>query len=103
MKRTRVKVCGITRVEDALAATRAAVDEGIIPGGGMALRRISIEHLDVDIENADQDSGDLSGLDKGGWPAGGPLGSTPAEARGSPRKRAEARGNSVGNLRKRNA
>ena len=45
------------RVEDALAATRAAVDEGIIPGGGMALRRISIEHLDVDIENADQDLG----------------------------------------------
>lgn len=29
------------RVEDALAATRAAVNEGIVPGGGLALMRIS--------------------------------------------------------------
>src|SRR5207245_2751725 len=27
------------RVEDALNATRAAVEEGIVPGGGVALRR----------------------------------------------------------------
>ena len=45
------------RVEDALAATRAAVDEGIVPGGGVALRRISLEHLGVDVENGDQDLG----------------------------------------------
>ena len=33
------------RVEDALAATRAAVDEGIVPGGGVALLR-SVAALD---------------------------------------------------------
>ncbi|MDO7613795.1 MAG: chaperonin GroEL [Crocinitomicaceae bacterium] len=33
------------RVEDALAATRAAVEEGIVPGGGVALLR-AIESLD---------------------------------------------------------
>jgi chaperonin GroEL len=33
------------RVDDALAATRAAVEEGIVPGGGVALIR-SIETLD---------------------------------------------------------
>lgn len=32
------------RVEDALAATRAAVDEGIIPGGGMALMTLGKTH-----------------------------------------------------------
>tara|TARA_Y100000592_G_scaffold101075_1_gene185192 strand:+ start:3562 stop:5211 length:1650 start_codon:yes stop_codon:yes gene_type:complete len=31
------------RVEDALAATRAAIDEGIVPGGGIALRIASTE------------------------------------------------------------
>ena len=44
------------RVEDALAATRAAVDEGILPGGGVALRR-AIEDLDIDTDNDDQKSG----------------------------------------------
>ena len=29
------------RVEDALHATRAAVEEGIVPGGGVALLRCS--------------------------------------------------------------
>tara|TARA_A100001201_G_scaffold118968_1_gene102536 strand:+ start:2124 stop:3761 length:1638 start_codon:yes stop_codon:yes gene_type:complete len=38
------------RVEDALAATRAAVDEGIIPGGGVALARVS-KHLQIDPDN----------------------------------------------------
>jgi chaperonin GroEL len=53
------------RVEDALAATRAAVDEGIIPGGGTALRRISkelsreLKHntRSIAFENADQEQG----------------------------------------------
>ena len=44
------------RVEDALAATRAAVDEGIVPGGGIALRK-AIENLDVEVDNDDQQYG----------------------------------------------
>jgi chaperonin GroEL len=45
------------RVEDALSATRAAVEEGIIPGGGVALIRAidSIEALTGD--NDDQNTG----------------------------------------------
>mgnify|MGYP006268348483 FL=1 len=45
------------RVEDALHATRAAVDEGVLPGGGIAyLRALGV--LDgVDVENADQRTG----------------------------------------------
>jgi chaperonin GroEL len=37
------------RVEDALHATRAAVEEGIVPGGGVALLRVqkSLEKLEV--------------------------------------------------------
>ena len=37
------------RVEDALHATRAAVEEGIVPGGGVALLRVqkALEKLDV--------------------------------------------------------
>lgn len=45
------------RVDDALSATRAAVEEGIVPGGGVALIR-TIEALDsVDTENDDQKTG----------------------------------------------
>jgi chaperonin GroEL len=45
------------RVEDALHATRAAVEEGIVPGGGVALVR-AIEVLDgVEVSNDDQRSG----------------------------------------------
>ena len=45
------------RVDDALHATRAAVEEGIVPGGGVALIR-SCKVLDnVKGENADQDTG----------------------------------------------
>ena len=45
------------RVEDALHATRAAVEEGIVPGGGVALIR-SIALLDsIKIENHDQKIG----------------------------------------------
>ena len=45
------------RVEDALHATRAAVEEGIVPGGGVAYLR-SIKKLDeVKTDNADQKVG----------------------------------------------
>lgn len=45
------------RVDDALHATRAAVEEGIVPGGGVALVR-SIEALsNLNAENADQLTG----------------------------------------------
>jgi chaperonin GroEL len=45
------------RVDDALHATRAAVQEGIIPGGGVAYIR-AIEALkDVEVDNEDQATG----------------------------------------------
>ncbi|WP_163265923.1 chaperonin GroEL [Chelativorans alearense] len=44
------------RVDDALNATRAAVEEGIVPGGGVALLRASAA-IKVKGENADQDAG----------------------------------------------
>jgi chaperonin GroEL len=44
------------RVDDALNATRAAVEEGIVPGGGTALLRASIV-LDLKGENDDQNAG----------------------------------------------
>src|SRR5690606_4300973 len=44
------------RVDDALNATRAAVEEGIVPGGGVALLRAS-NALTVKGVNADQDAG----------------------------------------------
>jgi chaperonin GroEL len=45
------------RVDDALHATRAAVEEGVVPGGGVALVR-AIEALDaVDTHNADERTG----------------------------------------------
>jgi len=45
------------RVEDALHATRAAVEEGILPGGGVALLR-ALKALDgVKADNADQRTG----------------------------------------------
>jgi chaperonin GroEL len=45
------------RVDDALHATRAAVQEGIVPGGGVAYIR-AIESLkDLKTENEDQDTG----------------------------------------------
>ncbi len=44
------------RVDDALNATRAAVEEGIVPGGGVALLRAS-NALTVKGINADQDAG----------------------------------------------
>ena len=44
------------RVEDALHSTRAAVEEGIVPGGGVALLRAR-EKISVKGENSDQDAG----------------------------------------------
>jgi len=44
------------RVDDALNATRAAVEEGIVPGGGVALLRAS-KFIDVKGDNADQEAG----------------------------------------------
>ena len=45
------------RVEDALHATRAAVEEGIVPGGGVALLRARKVLLDLKLPTLDQDSG----------------------------------------------
>jgi chaperonin GroEL len=45
------------RVEDALHATRAAVEEGILPGGGVALVRARAALKDMTGENADQTAG----------------------------------------------
>jgi chaperonin GroEL len=45
------------RVEDALHATRAAVEEGVVPGGGVALVRALQAIKDLKGDNADQDAG----------------------------------------------
>ncbi len=45
------------RVEDALHATRAAVEEGIVPGGGVALLRARVAVADIKGANPDQDAG----------------------------------------------
>ena len=42
------------RVDDSLHATRAAVEEGIVPGGGVALARASIVLAKLNAENDDQ-------------------------------------------------
>ncbi|WP_144152672.1 chaperonin GroEL [Paraburkholderia sp. BCC1885] len=45
------------RVDDALHATRAAVDEGIVPGGGVALIRVRNAIIGLKGSNPDQDAG----------------------------------------------
>jgi len=45
------------RVEDALHATRAAVEEGIVPGGGVALLRARAKIAKLKGDNHDQDAG----------------------------------------------
>src|SRR5574343_307365 len=45
------------RVEDALHATRAAVEEGIVAGGGVALLRAKQAAGEIKGDNADQDAG----------------------------------------------
>jgi chaperonin GroEL len=42
------------RVEDALHATRAAVEEGIVPGGGVALLRAAVALKDMKLEGDEQ-------------------------------------------------
>ena len=46
-----------SRTEDALHATRAAVEEGILPGGGVALLRARLALQDLKGANPDQDAG----------------------------------------------
>ncbi|NOR87902.1 MAG: chaperonin GroEL, partial [Bacteroidales bacterium] len=45
------------RFDDALAATRAAIEEGIIPGGGVAYIRAIDALTSVEVENADEKTG----------------------------------------------
>ena len=45
------------RVDDALNATRAAVEEGIVPGGGVALLRAKAAVAKLKSENADEQAG----------------------------------------------
>jgi chaperonin GroEL len=45
------------RVEDALHATRAAVEEGVVPGGGVAILRARATLESLVTDNADQDAG----------------------------------------------
>jgi chaperonin GroEL len=45
------------RVEDALHATRAAVEEGVVPGGGVALVRAASKIADLKGDNEDQTHG----------------------------------------------
>lgn len=45
------------RVEDALHATRAAVEEGVVPGGGTALIRVAGKLTELEAANEDQNHG----------------------------------------------
>tara|TARA_B100000795_G_scaffold1003_1_gene687 strand:+ start:4229 stop:5863 length:1635 start_codon:yes stop_codon:yes gene_type:complete len=45
------------RVDDALHATRAAVEEGIVPGGGVALVRAAAALETISVENEDEHTG----------------------------------------------
>ena len=45
------------RVDDALHATRAAVEEGIVPGGGTAYIRVAGKLVNLEGENADETTG----------------------------------------------
>jgi chaperonin GroEL len=45
------------RVDDALHATRAAVEEGIVPGGGVALLRASLDLKSLKSENSEEQVG----------------------------------------------
>ena len=45
------------RVEDAMHATRAAVEEGVVPGGGVALVRVASKLAGMKGDNEDQNVG----------------------------------------------
>lgn len=45
------------RVDDAMHATKAAVEEGVVPGGGVALLRAIEELSKIKVENEDQKTG----------------------------------------------
>ncbi|MER9232175.1 chaperonin GroEL [Mesorhizobium sp. M0622] len=45
------------RVDDAMHATRAAVEEGILPGGGVALLRAATALDNIEVDNPDQKTG----------------------------------------------
>src|ERR1051326_5598073 len=45
------------RVEDALHATRAAIEEGIVPGGGVALIRAMKALEDMELDSPDEQAG----------------------------------------------
>ena len=45
------------RIDDALHATRAAVQEGVVPGGGVALIRASADLMTLAVDNHDQEVG----------------------------------------------
>jgi len=45
------------RIDDALHATRAAVQEGVVPGGGVALVRASADLMSLTVDNHDQEVG----------------------------------------------
>lgn len=45
------------RIDDALHATRAAVEDGIVPGGGVSLLRALKAIVDLTAENEDQEAG----------------------------------------------
>ncbi len=45
------------RVEDAMHATRAAVEEGIVPGGGIALLRSSLALAELELDDHDEQVG----------------------------------------------
>ena len=45
------------RVEDALHSTRAAVEEGVVAGGGVALLRVMAKAKEVKVDNEDQQRG----------------------------------------------
>ncbi|MCZ6772219.1 MAG: chaperonin GroEL [Proteobacteria bacterium] len=45
------------RVEDALHSTRAAVEEGVVAGGGVALLRVMAKAKEVKVDNEDQERG----------------------------------------------
>ena len=45
------------RVEDAMHATRAAVEEGIVPGGGVTLVRAAVALADLKLDDEDEQTG----------------------------------------------